>query len=121
MTQVQFNFEEVKIPLLGEDALFRGLATLDSASEDDSEFYVSLVQIGDLSLRRPSRINSANAVGDFLFTEIVKQIEDDKTAVGGQAAQEWAAVVEDQSFLARRFSRIPEISPTRSYAMEAAE
>jgi hypothetical protein len=122
MTTLQFTFEQVTIPLYGEGALFYGEATLESASEDDSEFYVSSVRLGKkATLTRPSRINSADAVGGFLFTEIVKQIENDKTVVGGQAAQEWASAVEDQAFEARRFHRIPEVSPTASYVMEAAE
>ncbi|MBB3453930.1 hypothetical protein FHT86_002186 [Rhizobium sp. BK313] len=121
MTTLQFTFEQVTIPLYGEGALFYGEATLESASEDDSEFYVSSVQLGKkATLTRPSRINSADPVGGFLFTEIVKQIENDKTVVGGQAAQEWASAVEDQAFEARSY-RIPEVSPTSSYIMEAAE
>ncbi|TWB61656.1 hypothetical protein FBZ98_1011001 [Rhizobium sp. ERR 922] len=122
MTSHQFTFEQATIPLYGEGALFYGEATLESSCEDDSEFYVSSIQLGNKAvLTRPSRINNADPVGAFLFTEIVKQIEDDKTEVGRQAALEWAAAVEDQSFDAWRFARIPEIAPTPSYRMEAAE
>ncbi len=94
MATLQFTFEQVTIPLYGEGALFYGEATLESSCEDDSKFYVASIQLGNKAvLSRPSRINSADPVGAFLFTEIVKQIEDDKTVVGGQAAQEWADAV----------------------------
>jgi len=94
MTTHQFTFEQVTIPLYGEGALFYGEATLESSCEDDSEFYVSSIQLGNKAvLTRPSRINSSDPVGDFLFTEIVKQIENDKSVVGQQAALEWADVV----------------------------
>lgn len=122
MTTHQFQFEQLTIPLYGEGALFYGEATLESACEGDDEFYVSSIQLGNKTvLSRPSRINSADPVGAFLFTEIVKQIENDKTVVGGQAAQEWAALVEDQSFEARRVHRIPEISPHGFIHSVAAE
>ncbi|NTG48618.1 hypothetical protein G6M04_14590 [Agrobacterium rhizogenes] len=130
MTTYQFTFEELKIPLYGEGALFYGEATLESACEGDDEFYVSSIQLGKTTLTRPSRINNADPVGGFLFTEIVKQIEDDKSIVGKQAAGEWTDAVSGQvsdfvPALRRRhgmpMARIPEISPTRSYAMEAAE
>ena len=94
MTTHQFTFEQLTIPLYGEGAVFYGEATLESACEGDDEFYVSSIQLGNKAiLTRPSRINSADPVGAFLFTEIVKQIENDKTVVGNQAAQEWADAV----------------------------
>ena len=130
MATLQFTFEQLTIPLYGEGALFYGEATLESSCEDDSEFYVASIQLGNKAvLTRPSRINSADPVGAFLFTEIVKQIEDDKTIVGGQAAQEWADAisgnVEPVSALRRRrgmpLGYTAEIHPVRSYLMEAAE
>jgi hypothetical protein len=94
MATLQFTFEQVTIPLYGDGAVFYGEATLESSCEDDSEFYVSSIQLGNKAvLTRPSRINNADPVGAFLFTEIVKQIENDKTVVGGQAAREWADAV----------------------------
>lgn len=130
MTTHQFTFEQLTIPLYGEGALFYGEATLESACEGDDEFYVSSIQIGKTTMTRPSRINSSDPVGAFLFTEIVKQIEDDKTVVGKQAAEEWTDAVSGQvsdfvPALRRRHGMplgyAPEISPVRSYLMEAAE
>jgi hypothetical protein len=130
MTTHQFTFEQLAIPLYGEGALFYGEATLESAYEDDSEFYVSSIQLGKMRLCRPSRINSSDPVGGFLFTEIVKQIEDDKTVVGKRAALDWTDAVSGQlsdfvPALRRRhgmpMARIPEISPRGSVHSVAAE
>ncbi len=93
MTQVQYNFGEMQ--LSGEGLMARGTATLESAYEDDSEFYVSeIVLDGGMRLSRPSRINSANVFNETLFTMIVKQIEDDRTTHGKHAALEWSDAVE---------------------------
>jgi hypothetical protein len=130
MTIVQFQFEELKIPLYGDGVLFCGEATLESACEGDDEFYVSSIQLGKTTLTRPSRINSSDPVGGFLFTEIVKQIEDDRTTHGKHAALEWSDAVSGQisefvPALRRRrgmpMARIPEISPTGSVHSVAAE
>jgi hypothetical protein len=130
MTNHIFTFEELKIPLYGEGALFYGEATLESACEGDDEFYVSSIQLGKTTLKRPSRINSSDPVGGFLFTEIVKQIEDDRTTHGKHAALEWSDAVSGQlsefvPALRRRrgmpMVRVPEISPTGSVHSVAAE
>jgi hypothetical protein len=130
MTTHQFTFEQLTIPLYGEGALFYGEATLESACEGDDEFYVSFIQIGKTRMGRPSRINSSDPVGGFLFAEIVKQIENDKTVVGAQAANEWTDAVSGQvsdfvPALRRRhgmpMARIPEISPRGSVHSVAAE
>ena len=127
MTTVQFNFEEIQ--LSGDGLLAYGTATLESAMEDDSEFYVSeIVLNGGRRLTRPSRINSADAFNGELFTMIVKQIEDDRTTHGKHAALEWADAVagnvEPVPVLRRRagmpLGYVPELSPARSY-LEAAE
>lgn len=96
MTTVQYNFEEMQ--LSGEGLMARGTATLESAMKDDSEFYVSeIILDGGRRLRRPSRINSADAFNAELFTMIVKQIEDDRTTHGKHAALEWADAVSEQA------------------------
>ncbi|GAC1042299.1 hypothetical protein [Rhizobium sp. No.120] len=92
MTTVQFDFEEMQ--LSGEGLMARGTATLESAYEDDSEFYVSEVILdGGRRLTRPSKINSADVFNGELFTMIVKQIEDDRTTHGKHAALEWSDAV----------------------------
>lgn len=92
MTTVQFDFEEMQ--LSGEGLVAYGTATLESAYEDDSEFYVSEVILdGGRRLTRPSKINSADVFNGELFTMIVKQIEDDRTTHGKHAALEWSDAV----------------------------
>jgi hypothetical protein len=128
MTTLQYDFFEVKLTGYGDDILIQGTATLESDCEDDSYFYVASISIGEKTLKRPSRINSGFVIEDFLFTEIAKQIEDDKSVVGKQATNEWTDAISGQvsdfvPALRRRhgmpLARIPEISP-RGYVHSVA-
>lgn len=106
MTTVQYDFSEMQIS--GDGLLAYGTATLESAYEDDSEFYVSeIVLHGGQVLTRPSRINSANVFNETLFTLIVKQIEDDRTTHGKHAALEWSDAVAGNAEPASVFRRRP--------------
>lgn len=130
MTTAQYDFFEVKLPGYGDDILIQGTATLESDCEDDSYFYVASINIGEKTLKRPSRINSGFVIEDFLFTEIAKQIEDVRTTHGKHAALEWTDAVSGQvsdfvPALRRRhgmpMARIPEISHRGSVHSVTAE
>ena len=130
MTTLEYDFSEMKLPGYGDDILSQGTAILESDCEDDSYFYVASLKIGKTTLKRPSRINSAHVIDDFLFTEIVKQLEDDKNTHGRHAAEAWADAVSNQlsdfvPALRRRLGmpmvRVPEISPRGSVHSVAAE
>ncbi|SCB30583.1 hypothetical protein [Rhizobium lusitanum] len=130
MTTLEYDFSEMKLPGYGDDILIQGTAILESDCEDDSYFYVASLKIGKTTLKRPSRINSAHVIDDFLFTEIVKQIEDDKTVHGKHAALEWTDAVSGlvSDFvpaLRRRHGMpmflIPELAPLGGVSAQAAE
>jgi len=100
-----YNFEELKIPGLGEGMLLYGTAELVAGDERYSdEFIVDAIQVGDKWLSRSTR-NGGGTFEQMLFSAIEKVLYDEKTVHGREAAIEWGDFVEGNTPVVPVFKR----------------
>jgi hypothetical protein len=92
--QTTYDFEELKLPGLGEGCLLYGQATL--IGNGDGDFYVSEIRLGGRTLPR-FNVMSGNDFEQSLFKAIADVLENDKTTDGRHCAQEWADAVEQST------------------------
>jgi hypothetical protein len=96
--EMQFEFEELNIPICGKSApglMLYGQATL--TGDEDGFSVVSIRLEGGTHLRKRGNgvLGFPSAFEDELFKKIAGEIENPKTAVGNRASSDWAYHVED--------------------------
>jgi hypothetical protein len=86
-----FDFEELKLPGLGEGVLIYGRAKLEDNGDGDFAI-TSIVLDGRRTLPAPS-VTGSNTFDQMLCRMIMDVLYDDKTVDGRHCAQEWADAV----------------------------
>jgi hypothetical protein len=85
--QTTYDFEELKLPGLGEGCLLYGQATLQDDGTGDF-MITSIVLDGKRTLPMP--VDTGNCFERMLCQQIMGVLYDDKTVDGRHCAQEWA-------------------------------
>jgi len=86
--QTTYDFEELKLPGLGEGCLLYGQATLED--NGDGDFVMTKIVLdGKFTLPMPSKTGD-NSFRQLMCLQIMNVLYDDKTVDGRHCAQEWA-------------------------------
>lgn len=96
--EMQFEFEELNIPVCGKDApglMLYGEATLSGDEDGFSVIHIRLEGGTHLRPRGNGYLGFPAAFEDELFKKIAGAIENDKTAIGSRASRDWAYLVEE--------------------------
>lgn len=102
--QIEFEFEELSIRLLGniaEGVMLYGTATLDGDAPDN--WWVTEIDLGDVVLteRMPTILTEGvpciPAFEIELFKRIARVIEDERTTIGSVANARWIEAWEDEN------------------------